>query len=154
MTAPATPRRARRWVAVAVAVLAFLVVSALLARWLGTENAERNEIVALLRNQARGDAQAMLRRLRCPDEACVAQARENARTLKTPGEITIVRVDSATSHSLSGATGPTRVVWLAPGRLTTVQCVLVRRAGTPLSGMSVTLLSLTAPIDREAACAR
>jgi hypothetical protein len=127
-------------------------VSVLLARWLGTENAERSEVVALLEDQARGDAPAMLRRLECPDEACVARARENARTLRTSGKLTIVRVDSATSHSLGGDTGPTRVVWISPGRLTTVQCVLVRRSGTPLSGMSVTLLSLSAPIDREAAC--
>jgi hypothetical protein len=141
-----------RWAAVAVAVVAFLVVSVLLARWLGTENAERNAVVALLGDQARGDAAAMLRRLRCTDEACVAQVRENARTLRAPGELRIVRVDSATSHSLGGATGPTRVVWIAPGRLTTVQCVLVRRSGTPLSGMSVTLLSLSGPIDRQAPC--
>jgi hypothetical protein len=33
-----------------------------------------------------------------------------------------------------------------------VQCVLVRRSGTPLSGQSVTLLNLSAPIGREAAC--
>lgn len=148
----AAPRRARRWAAIAVAVVAFLLVSALLARWLGTENTERNAVVALLRDQARGDADAMLRRLRCRDDACAAQVRENARTLKTPGDVTVVRVDSATSHSVGGATGPTRVVWTAPGRLTTVQCVLVRRSGTPLSGMSVTLLGLSAPIDRQAAC--
>ena len=149
---PITPRRARRWVVVAAAVVAFLAVSFLLARWLGAENDERNEIVALLEDQARGDAPAMLRRLECPDEACVGQARENARTLRVSGKLTIVRVDSDTSHSLGGDTGPTRVVWISPGRLTTVQCVLVRRSGTPLSGMSVTLLNLSAPIDREAAC--
>jgi hypothetical protein len=148
----AARRRAGRWAAIAVAVVAFLLVSALLARWLGTENTERNAVVALLRDQARGDADAMLRRLRCRDDACVAQARENARTLRTRGDVTVVRVDSSTSHSVGGATGPTRVVWIAPGRLTTVQCVLVRRSGTPLSGMSVTLLGLSAPIDRQAAC--
>jgi hypothetical protein len=147
-----TARRTRRWAAVAVAVALFVVVSALLARWLGTENAERSAILHLLEAQARGDAGAMLHRLDCRDDACVAQARENARTLKAPGRVTLVRVDSGTSHSLGGATAPTRVVWITPGRLTTVQCVLVRRSGTPLSGMSVTLLDLSAPIDREAPC--
>ena len=42
MTAtPAAPRRHRRWVAVAVVVVLFLLISAFLSRWLGTENAER-----------------------------------------------------------------------------------------------------------------
>ena len=66
--------------------------------------------------------------------------------------MTIVRIDSATSHTLTSKTAPTRVVWITPGRLTTVQCVLVKRAGTPLSGQSVTLLDLSAPIGRQAAC--
>jgi hypothetical protein len=135
-----------------VAIIAFLVVSALVARWLGTENAERSAILDLLQAQASGDSDAMLAELRCADAACVAQARANARSLKAPGEVTVVRLDSGTSHSLRSATAPSRVVWITPGRLTTVQCVLVRRSGTPLSGQSVTLLSLSAPIDREAAC--
>jgi hypothetical protein len=137
---------------VGLALAVFLIVSALLARWLGTENAERSAVLHLLEAQARGDAGAMLRRLDCRDDACVARVRENARELRAPGRVTLVRLDSGTSHSLGGATAPTRVVWITPGRLTTVQCVLVRRSGTPLSGMSVTLLDLSAPIDREAAC--
>jgi hypothetical protein len=48
--------------------------------------------------------------------------------------------------------GPTRVVWLAPGHRPTVQCVLVRREGDPLRGISVTLVALSAPIGGEAAC--
>jgi len=150
--ARAASRRRRRWAAVAAGVAAFLVISALLARWLGTENVEREAILSVLRAQARGDAAAMLREIRCRDDACVRQVRENARRLRGPGEVRIVRLDSDTSHSLSGATGHTRVVWMTPGRLTTVQCVLVRRSGTPLSGQSVTLLSLSAPIGRQAAC--
>jgi hypothetical protein len=148
----AAPRRTRRVVAVGAGVVVFLVISALLARWLGTENAERSAVLKLIEAQARGDAGEMLRRLHCRDDACVARARANARTLRAPGRVTLVRLDSGTSYSLGGATAPTRVVWITPGRLTTVQCVLVRRSGTPLSGMSVTLLSLSAPIDREAAC--
>jgi hypothetical protein len=137
---------------VGLALAVFLIVSALLARWLGTENAERSAVLHLLEAQARGDAGAMLRRLDCRDDACVARVRENARELRAPGRVTLVRLDSGTSHSLGGATAPTRVVWITPGRLTTVQCVLIRRSGTPVSGMSVTLLDLSAPIDREAAC--
>jgi hypothetical protein len=156
MTPTAAPsaasRRHRRWAVLAAAIVVFLVVSALLARWLGTENAERDAVLAVLQAQARGDAAAMLRDIDCRDEACRAQVRANAQRLRARGEVTIVRIDSDTSHTLGSRTGPTRVVWITPGRLTTVQCVLVRRSGTPLSGQSVTLLSLSAPIGRESAC--
>lgn len=142
----------RRILLIAVTVVAFLTVSGLVARWLSTENAERDAVVSLLREQARGDAAAMLRRLDCPDARCAALARANARRLRAPGEIEIARYDSGTAHALGSETRPTRVVWTAPGRLTTVQCVLVRRTGDPVSGTSVTLLRLSAPIDREAGC--
>jgi hypothetical protein len=149
---PAAPRRLRRWAAVAAGVVVFLVISALLARWLGTENTERDAILTVLQAQARGDADGMLRAMDCRDDACVARVRANARALKAPGDVTIVRIDSDTSHALSTTTGETRVVWIAPRALTTVQCVLVRRSGTPLSGQSVTLLDLSEPIGRTAAC--
>ena len=149
---PAAPRRHRRWVVVAVVVVVFLAISALLARWLGTENAERDAVLRVLQEQARGDAAAMAGLVDCRDAACEERLRVNARDLRARGDVTIVRIDSDTSHALSSSTGPTRVVWITPGRLTTVQCVLVHRSGTPLSGQSVTLLDLSAPIGREAAC--
>jgi len=139
-------------VVVAVVVVLFLLISAFLSRWLGTENAEREAVLGVLQAQARGDANRMLREIDCRDDACVARVRANARELRAPGDVTIVRMDSATSHALTSRTGQTRVVWITPGRLTTVQCVLVERTGTPLSGQSVTLLDLSAPIGRQAAC--
>jgi hypothetical protein len=142
----------RRWAVVAAAVVVFLAVSLFLARWLTSEGTERSAILDLLRAQARGDAAAMLEQLDCRDAACEEQVRENARALRGSDDVTIVRIDSGTSHELSSKTAPTRVVWITPGRLTTVQCVLVERSGSPLSGTSVTLLGLSAPIDREAAC--
>jgi hypothetical protein len=123
-----------------------------LARWLGTENAERDAILRVLQAQARGDAAAMERLVDCPDAACRAQLRANAARLRGNTDVTIVRLDSGTSHAIGSKTAPTRVVWLTPDRLTTVQCAVVRRSGTPLSGRSVTLLGLSAPIGREAAC--
>ena len=137
---------------VAVVVVLFLLISAFLSRWLGTENAEREAVLDVLQAQARGDANRMLRDIDCQDDACVARVRANARELRAPGDVTIVRIDSATSHALTSKKGQTRVVWITPGRLTTVQCVLVERTGTPLSGQSVTLLDLSAPIGRQAAC--
>ena len=69
-----------------------------------------------------------------------------------PGRLEIVRYDSTTAHALGAATGPTRVVWQLAGTLPTVQCVEIRRTGNALTGPGVTLLSLSAPIGREASC--
>jgi G:T/U-mismatch repair DNA glycosylase len=137
---------------VAVAVIAFLAVSALVARWLNDDTVERARVVELLRAQARGDAAAMLRAVRCRDAPCVAVVRANARRLRARGDVKIALYQSQTAHALGSRTKPTRVVWFTPGRLTTVQCVLVRRAGNVFAGVSVTLLRISAPIGRESSC--
>jgi hypothetical protein len=137
---------------IAAAVLLVVVASAFVARWLGNDSNERNQVTELLRAQARGDAEGMLAILRCPDQACVALARANARRLRARGDLKIALYQSQTAHAVRPDTEPTRVVWFTPGRLTTVQCVLVRRAGNPFAGMSISLLRLSAPIDRESSC--
>ena len=137
---------------IALAVLAFLAASAVLARWLTTENAERDQVTTLLRAQARGDAGGMLRELDGCDAACRARVGANARRLRRPGAVEVIRLDSGTAHALAGKTAPTRVVWKTPGTLTVVQCVLVHRAGNALSGLDVRLRSIGPPIGREASC--
>jgi len=142
----------KRLLLIAVAVIAFLAVSVVVARWLSADTDERGQVVELLRAQARGDAGAMLRRLECRDPACIALVRANARRLRGRGELKIPLYQSGTAHALRSRTKPTRVVWFTPGRLTTVQCVLVRRTGNVFAGTSVSLLRLSAPIGRESSC--
>jgi hypothetical protein len=142
----------KRLVLIVVAVTAFLGVSVIVARWLSADTDERGQVVELLRAQARGDADGMLRWLACRDAACVAVVRANARRLRGHGELKIPLYQSGTAHALRSRTKPTRVVWFTPGRLTTVQCVLVRRPGNLFAGASVTLLRLSAPIGRESSC--
>jgi hypothetical protein len=137
---------------IAVGIVVFLGISLLVARWLNTDNVERGAVIELLRAQARGDARAMLKELDCRDDACRALARENARRLRSPGDLKIVLYQSGTAHALRSRTKPTRVVWITPGRLTTVQCVLVRRDGNAIAGSSVSLLRLSAPIGRQSSC--
>jgi hypothetical protein len=137
---------------VALAAAAFVAASLLLARWLSTDNVERDAVIELLRAQARGDGDRVVAALACGDAACRATARANARRLRSPGDVQIVRYDSSTARSSGARAGPTRVVWLSRGRRPTVQCVLVRREGDPLRGISVTLVALSAPIGGEAAC--
>ena len=133
-------------------VVVFLAISALLARWLTTDNAERDQVTRLLRAQARGDARGMLRELDGCAAACARQVRADARRLRRPGSLQIVLYESSTSHALRSRTGPTRVVWKTPDTLTVVQCVRVHRTGNALKGISVHLLKLSAPIPRTADC--
>ena len=142
----------RRWAAIA-AIALFGAVSFLVARWLSTDGVERAKIERLLEAQGKGDADAMAAEL----DECYAACRERlerlARRLRSPREeLRIARYDSKTARALGDATGPTRVVWFLGDDLPTVQCVQVRRRGTPLTGPTVTLLRLSAPIGRESPC--
>ena len=83
---------------------------------------------------------------------CTAIVRSNAERLRGPGKLKIAYYVSGTAHAVSSKTKFTRVVWFTPGRLTTVQCVLVRRRGNVFAGTTVSLLRVTAPIGREASC--
>jgi hypothetical protein len=144
--------RVKRPLLIAVAVVAVIAVSAVVARWLNNDTVERGKVVELLRAQAKGDAATMLDLVTCSDEPCKAVIQKNARTLRGKGDLKIALYQSQTAHALRSGTKPTRVVWFTPGRLTTVQCVLVRRSGNVFAGTSVSLLRLSAPIDRESSC--
>ncbi len=75
----------------------------------------------------------------------------NAR-LRRNGEVKILLINSDTSYSPFGATGPSRVAWTVIGKLPVVQCVQVRRTGNFLTGIHVHLVSISAPIPNEADC--
>ncbi len=135
-------------------LVAFLAISGVLARFLSAENAERDDVVALLQAQAAGNVQGMLDgQVGCRrSAACVAGARANATSLRRRGAVKILTLKSATAYSLTGATGKTRVAWTVLGKLPVVQCVEVRRTGSFLAGISVTLVSIGAPISNEGDC--
>ena len=66
-------------------MLLFLVVSGLLARFLQTENVERDADLALIQAEASGDVQRMLNQLSgCrANAACVASVKANAANRRT-----------------------------------------------------------------------
>ena len=132
----------------------FVAISILLARYLAAENAERNDILAVLQAQARGDAARELELLDgCHARVvCAATVRMSAVRLRRPGGVKILSIKSPTAGSLTGATGTTRVAWTVIGKLPVVQCVLVRRTGNALRGIDISLLSLSGPIGNEAEC--
>lgn len=146
----------RRPAVIALATVIVLGVGFLLALYLTAESRERARIVELLDAQARGDAAGMLDVLDddcAADPACRGEVERNARELRRPGEPKIIAYESATAYALGGATGETRVAWTVIGRsLPVVQCVTVRRGGTALTGRTVTLLAISAPIGNEASC--
>ena len=140
---------------IALGVLLFFAISFELARWLTTENRERDAVYRLLSAQARGDAGAMLARLdgcaRVP--TCRATATSDARRLRRAGRVKILAYDSKTSYALGDARGLTRVAWTVIGRgLPVVQCVAVHRSGSVLAGRSINLTALSAPIGNQATC--
>ena len=147
--------RGRRLVVVAVVAIAFVVASAVLARWLATENRERSAVLGLLRAEARGDAAAMLDRLKgcAASTGCRVTVAANARDLRRDGEVKILAYSSGTRYAPGSATGRTRVAWGIVDRgLPVVQCVDVRRNGSILAGHSITLQRLSRPIGRESSC--
>jgi hypothetical protein len=146
--------RGRRLALIALGWVLFLAISGMLARFLSTENVERDNVLAALRAQASGDEHGMLSQLSgCrASPACDADVKANAAALRRSGSVKILSLTSSTAYSLTGATGITRVAWTVIGRLPVVQCVKVKRTGNFLSGVSVTLLSVSKPISNEADC--
>lgn len=145
-------RRARRIGLVSAAVLLFLFLSAELARFLSVENVERDAELALLGRETAGDAAGMLARLKGCDASCRTVVARDAATLRGGGELKILNTASATAYSLTGATGKTRLAWKQGTRLPVVQCLLVRRSGDVVTGVSVNVLSIGPPIPGTADC--
>jgi hypothetical protein len=148
-------RPSRRAIAIVVPItLVVLVIGFVIARFLTTENRERDAVFALLQREAAGDVNGVLADLHGCDAACAAKVRAFLPKVTGPGTVKIARLDSGTSYSLTTTTGTTRVVWVhGVDSRPLVQCVVVRRKGSPLTGRSVSLLSLSAPLaDNEDSC--
>ncbi|HLH14364.1 MAG TPA: hypothetical protein VKV16_06210 [Solirubrobacteraceae bacterium] len=154
------PRRRRLLRALlALAALLCLLVGGVLARWLTVENLERDEDLALVQAEARGDVAGMLDRLggcRAKRAECVALVEQDAgdARLRRSGAVKILQLESSTAYSLGAASGETRLAWTVIGSPPVVQCVAVRRSGNVLTGIHVQLLSISAPIAGEGKCTK
>jgi hypothetical protein len=134
----------------------FLTISAVLARFLTTDNVEREDDFALIHSEVTGDAAGMIRQLAgCRESpACVASVKRNAADprLRRSGSLKILSLTSSTANSPTGATGTTRLAWTVIGTSPIVQCLDVRRTGNALTGVKVALLSLSRPIPANGDC--
>jgi hypothetical protein len=140
-----------------IGVLLFLAISALLARVLSVDSAERAAITSLVQAEARGDGRAMIEEIqncgRTP--ACRRRVIEDALALSRRGRVAILELDPSAGFSLSSTIGTARVAWRAGNGLPIVQCVRVHRAGNVLSGLRVELLEISLRIKpSSAACPR
>jgi hypothetical protein len=148
-------RPSRRLIATVVPVtLIVLAVGFFAARFLTTENRERDAIFTLLQRQAAGDERGVLAELHGCDATCAAKVHAFLPKVTGAGAVKIARLDSGTSYSLGTSTGTSRVVWVhGVDSRPIVQCVVLRRQGGPLTGRSVSLLALSAPLaDNEDSC--
>ncbi len=145
----------RRRVIILFGVLAFLVIAFEGARFLTAENVERSAVFALLEDQARGDTVAVTAALDGCTRECAERVARIVDEARRPGEVKILRFDAAGRFALGTSTGRSRVAWAAAlesGSEAVVQCVTVRRDWSLVSGASVTLLRLSAPLPPEKGC--
>ena len=151
----AAVRRSRLILLIVVGVAAFLVVSGLLARiWTG-DSAEQSAVTALIRDEASGDAAAMITTIRgcSASAACRQRAQYDAATLKHPGNISVIDYGASTGFSLGSTLGTARVAWEIVGQTKpVVQCVRVRRAGNVISGITIQLLKISQRINSGSDC--
>lgn len=137
-----------------VGLLVFLVVSALLARGFSVDGAERAAITNLVDTEASGDRAAMTEEIRgcAASAACRSRVAEDSSSLRRPGKVSILELNTSASFSVASTTGTARVAWRAGSALPVVQCVRVRHAGNLLSGFQVELLELSRRIRTDADC--
>ena len=148
-------RRRRRLLVLAVPVaIVFLAISFFVARFLTTENSERDKLLALAQLEAAGDVGGVLAHLHGCDSACATKVRAFVPRLTGPGVVKIARLDSGTAYSLGTKEGWSRLVWVrGVNGIPVVQCVWVRRTGGPLTERSVSLQRVNGPLaDNEDSC--
>ena len=139
---------------IALGVIVFLAISALLARAFSVSGAEQAAITTLIQAEARGDAASMIADIQncVRSPACRQRTEADASALRRAGAVAILELNPSSSFSLTSTLGTARVAWKTPSSLPIVQCVRVRHAGNVLSGMRVELLTLSARIESDSVC--
>jgi hypothetical protein len=139
-------RRSRLLALIALGLVVFALVSALLARIWSGDSAEQSAVTALIRAEASGDAPAMIALIKgcSASAACRARASQDASGLRIPGHVSVLQYTASTGFSLGSTLGTARVAWEVINETKPrVQCVRVRRAGNALSGITIELLTIS-----------
>jgi hypothetical protein len=139
---------------IGLAVVVFLIISALLARGFSVSGAKNAAITALVTAEAKGDPNSVIALISgCRSSlGCRARATQNATKLKRAGRVSIIQITPTSGFSLAGSLATARVAWLVGGSLPRVQCVRVREAGDLLQGFSIHLLNVSVQIKTDRDC--
>jgi hypothetical protein len=156
MLARGRSRRRFRLIGLALVLLVFLLISAVLARAFSIDGTERTAVTLLVKDEAAGNQSAMIARIKgcAASAACRARVALDATALRRPGLVVILQLQPSAGFSLTGTLGTARVAWRAGSSLPVVQCVRVRRAGNVISGLRVELLELSRRIPSDSDCPR
>jgi hypothetical protein len=146
--------RPARLALIGIGVVVFFAISFVLARILSAPGAERTAVTRLIKDEARGDAQAMIARIHgcAADPQCRAAAASNASRLKRNGDVQVLNYAASVSFSVANTRGTGRIAWRTGTAPAVVQCVLVQRKGNAITGFSIRLLKLSPPIRSDASC--
>ena len=141
-------------VLIALGILVFLAISAILARAFSVDSAERGAITSLVQDEARGNQSGVVSSIyRCAGEStCRTRVLGRAAPLRRSGTVAILEIQSSAGFSLGSTLGIARVAWRAGTSLPVVQCVRVKRAGNAISGLHVELLAITGRVESDADC--
>jgi len=148
-------RRPKVLLITGVVFVVFLLISALLARIFSADSAQRAAIIAVLQDQAQGDANAVISKIQGCDAraACRQRAAYNAAHLKAAGAVSVLTLQTpAGGINFGNSEGVARVAWRIGTGLPIVQCMRVRRAGNPITGLHVQLLAVSKRIPSESNC--
>ena len=104
---------------IAVGVLVFLAISAVLARVLSIDGAERSALTSLVTAEARGDrAGAASQLYHCSaSAACQGRVAVDTAALRHPGAVSIIQIQPSAGFSLTSTLGVARVAWQVGGSL-------------------------------------
>ncbi len=140
--------------AIGLAVVLFVVISALLARAFNVGDAESAAITTLVQAEARGDTAEVISLITgCKTSAaCRARATVNAAALRHPGKVSIAEINPSSTFSITSTLGTARVAWVAGDSLPRVQCLRVRHAGSVIQGFTIQLLVVSRRIRSDADC--
>lgn len=144
----------QRRLLIAFGIFVFLGISFLLARALVGTGGERALVLQILRAEARGDADGVLKLMpRCArDPACARVTRARTTRLRRPGRVQILNYEPSAQAAFTDQTATGRVAWRTDvKRFPVVQCVVVTRKG-PLTGGGVRILSISDPIGLQSRC--
>lgn len=139
---------------IALGIVLFLAVSALLARTFSVDGAERAALTGLVHDEARGDQPGVVATIAgCSSSAsCRARIASVTAPLRRAGSVSILQIQPSAGFSFAGTLGIARVAWRAGSSLPIVQCVRVRRAGNAISGLHVELLAITPRVESDSDC--